>query len=84
LAVRDRAVDLDEHGPTAGLDGPSGDDEVNEIVRGGNYGWPTLFGPGTHPGFIDPITSSATRRCSRRASGGCAQWSRDPMGISTS
>jgi glucose/arabinose dehydrogenase len=43
-----------EHGPTAGLDGPAGYDEINEIVQGGNYGWPTVIGTG-NAGFNDPI-----------------------------
>jgi glucose/arabinose dehydrogenase len=33
-----------EHGPTQGLDGPGGFDEINDIVQGGNYGWPLKFG----------------------------------------
>jgi glucose/arabinose dehydrogenase len=33
-----------EHGPTEGVDGPEGFDEVNAIVAGGNYGWPVAFG----------------------------------------
>jgi len=33
-----------EHGPTQGLDGPGGFDEINAIVAGGNYGWPIEFG----------------------------------------
>ena len=32
-----------EHGPS-GFDGPSGDDEVNVIRRGRNYGWPRARG----------------------------------------
>ena len=33
-----------EHGPTEGVDGPGGYDEVNHIVQGGNYGWPEAYG----------------------------------------
>jgi glucose/arabinose dehydrogenase len=33
-----------EHGPTEGVDGPEGYDEINEIVPGGNYGWPEVYG----------------------------------------
>jgi glucose/arabinose dehydrogenase len=33
-----------EHGPTEGVDGPEGYDEVNDIVLGGNYGWPEAYG----------------------------------------
>ena len=33
-----------EHGPTAGLDGPGGFDEINDVVAGGNYAWPLKFG----------------------------------------
>jgi quinoprotein glucose dehydrogenase len=42
-----------EHGPT-GFDGPEGYDEINEIVQGGNYGWPRVFGSGD-PRFTDPL-----------------------------
>jgi glucose/arabinose dehydrogenase len=33
-----------EHGPTQGVDGPGGYDEINAVVQGGNYGWPDKFG----------------------------------------
>jgi glucose/arabinose dehydrogenase len=42
-----------EHGPT-GFDGEQGWDEVNEIVQGGNYGWPRVYGPDQRP-FVAPL-----------------------------
>lgn len=42
-----------DHG-ASGFDGPSGNDELNAIVEGGNYGWP--LARGTDPGgFIGPV-----------------------------
>ena len=35
--------------------GPSDNDEINRIIAGGNYGWPTWGGIVNQPGFIDPI-----------------------------
>jgi glucose/arabinose dehydrogenase len=35
--------------------GPSSDDEVNQIRAGQNYGWPDQLGPGGAPGFVDPV-----------------------------
>jgi glucose/arabinose dehydrogenase len=35
--------------------GPSDHDEVNIIVRGGNYGWPVVKGDANDPRFIDPV-----------------------------
>lgn len=43
-----------EHGPS-GEFGLSGNDEINRIVKGGNYGWPRIVGaPGVEP-YRDPI-----------------------------
>ena len=41
---RSRRLIATEHGPTEGVDGPDGYDEVNLIVKGGNYGWPRAYG----------------------------------------
>jgi glucose/arabinose dehydrogenase len=43
-----------EHGPTGGVDGPEGFDEVNRIVAGGNYGWPFVYGFHQDP-FTPPL-----------------------------
>src|SRR5690606_37940078 len=43
-----------EHGPS-GFDGPGGGDEVNVIVKGGNYGWPIVSHENSKEGMIDPV-----------------------------
>ncbi len=35
-------------------------DELNLIVRGGNYGWPVISGGDTRPGLIAPVAQSGT------------------------
>jgi glucose/arabinose dehydrogenase len=60
------ALIANDHGPS-GFDGPEGYDEVNEIVQGGNYGWPDVIGYDTDRGrflaplrvYRDPIAPSA-------------------------
>lgn len=49
-----------EHGPSgeahAGQGGgATGNDEINRIVRGGDYGWPTVVGDQTTPGARNPV-----------------------------
>ena len=39
----------------ATMAGPSSDDKILIIVKGGNYGWPTCLGICNDPRFIDPI-----------------------------
>ena len=43
-----------EHGPS-GFDGPGGGDEVNVIVKGGNYGWPEVSHEESRSGMISPV-----------------------------
>lgn len=44
-----------EHGPSALQ---SGNDELNKIVKGANYGWPTVKGQETGNGFTLPVIES--------------------------
>lgn len=43
-----------EHGPS-GFDGPGGGDEVNVIVKGGNFGWPEVSHENSKEGMISPL-----------------------------
>ncbi len=64
-----------DHGPS-GFDGPEGYDEVDEIVPGGNYGWPQAIGYDTAGGlfsaplrvWVDAIAPSGATFVSRSGS----------------
>jgi len=43
------ALVTNDHGPS-GFDGPEGFDEVDQVVPGGNYGWPKAIGTATGKG----------------------------------
>jgi glucose/arabinose dehydrogenase len=43
-----------EHGPS-GEFGHFANDEINIIVKGGNYGWPKVIGAPDVPGYVDPV-----------------------------
>jgi len=46
-----------EHGPSGTN---TGYDELNRIVKGGNYGWPLVYGEDTAPNTISPIIQSGS------------------------
>lgn len=44
-----------EHGPSGSQ---TGYDELNRIVKGANYGWPTIKGSATQTGLVTPVLNS--------------------------
>lgn len=49
-----RKLYASEHGPSI-FDGPTGGDEINEIVAGQNYGWPKFHHRENGPGMTAPL-----------------------------
>ena len=47
-----------EHGSSAGIDGTGGEDEINRILPGRNYGWPEFRRDQAAPGFEPPLWHS--------------------------
>ncbi|KKQ74768.1 MAG: Quinoprotein glucose dehydrogenase [Candidatus Woesebacteria bacterium GW2011_GWB1_38_5] len=48
---------ITEHGPSGSQ---TGYDEVNIIKKGGNYGWPEVYGDQVKEGFISPVIQSGS------------------------
>lgn len=53
--------------------GPGGDDEINLLEPGGNYGWPAALGPSKFEGFLDPLLTYERTI----APTGCISWQGD-------
>ncbi len=47
-----------EHGPSGEINGWCCHDELNYILKGGNYGWPHIIGDNNKEGMIVPIAHS--------------------------
>ena len=57
MTPTDGALFLGDNGPSSEW-GPlriGARDEINIIVKGGNYGWPLAVGAPNHPDYVDPI-----------------------------
>ncbi|MHA6482672.1 PQQ-dependent sugar dehydrogenase [Paenibacillus sp. strain BS8-2] len=50
--TKDGVMYSTEHGPSGN---PGGHDEINAIVPGSNYGWPTVYGDGKKDGLTSPL-----------------------------
>lgn len=53
-----------EHGPSGEAHAPAGaktgNDEINRIDKGANYGWPTIAGDQTSPGMRTPVVHASS------------------------
>lgn len=45
---------VSEHGPS-GYDAPGGGDEINKLIKGGNYGWPIIHHKQARQGMVSPL-----------------------------
>ena len=61
--------------------GPDRDDEVNIVVKGGNYGWPVVTGDANDARFVDPIVvrqpAVASWSGAAIVRGGVSEWDGD-------